>query len=575
MEPGASSQWEPDSLYRGTTPVEPSTTPEKGYYLTTDLTNDAIRWIQTHDSLASQKPYFLYFATGAVHFPHHAPREWIDKYRGQFDQGWDVYREQAFARQKKLGVIPADAKLTVRPNAIPAWGSLSAGQKKVYARQMEVYAGYIAYTDHEVGRLLQAVRQGSHGDNTLVFYIVGDNGGSPGSGDGDWENQLRHIDELGGPKLINGLNVGWGWASSTPFQWFKGVASHFGGVRNPLVVSWPDGIKDHGGLRTQFTHVNDIAPTIYDIAGISYPSSVKGVKTQPLNGVSFAFTFDHPDAPSTHRKQYFEMFGNRAIYEDGWIAAARHTSANFDHDRWELYHVANDYSEANDVASQHPEKLKALQVLFDSEARKNNVYPLGGSGPGYSSPLTIGTFVYHSGLPRLLALAAPDFLKSHRITADVTLPEGGAHGTILSYGGRWGGFVLYVKDGRLVYESNVSGEHHYVITSNIQMPPGKAVLAYEFTRDDKSNETNAEIPTELRAKNVVRSGGGEGGVAGVGRLYINGRLVGEKKLEIDKHNAAFWGTFGVGRAFGSPVSQAYQLPFKFSGTLDQVKVELK
>lgn len=580
---GAQSQWEPH-LYRNTAAVEPPATPAQGYHFTTDITDEAIRWVQTYSSLVPDKPYFLYFATGATHEPHHVPKDWIAKYRGEFDQGWDKLREEIFSRQKALGVIPADAELTPRPAELPAWDSLSADKKKLYARQMEIYAGFLAHTDHEVGRLLQVVAEGPHGDNTLILYIVGDNGGS---GEGGIEGRdvppeeigllappvpvqtrLQHLDELGSELFINNYSAAWAWATGAPFQWMKQVASHYGGTTNPLIVVWPARIKDHGGLRTQFAHVNDVAPTLYELTGIRFPTVVDGIEQLSLDGTSLAYTFDNPQAPSRHRTQLFEQVGSRAIYHDGWVAAARHSvpwdwhrSADFAYDRWELYHVAEDYSEAHDLSAQFPAKLKSLQSLFDSEARRNLVYPLNTSfggplfGPGQPS-LTAGRyeFVYHSGL-RVPINAVPSFAGSHRLTAEVVIPESGAQGVIVAEGGRAGGFSWYVKDNRLVYENNFQGRKYELIVSRELVPHGKVELAYEFVRSDA-----------------------QAGHGGTGRLYFNGRIVGEAPLT---HYAApsffdiYFDSFSVGQAAGAPVSSAYDVPFPFTGTLGQLRVELK
>ena len=406
---GLASHWEPQ-LYRNTTAVDPSlllkdkASKNKEYYLTNDLVDDAVGWLRTHESIAPDKPYFLYFATGAAHSPHHAPKDWVEKYRGKFDQGWDKLREEIFARQKKLGVIPADAELTPRARILPAWDSYSLEERRLFARQMEIYAAFIAYTDYQLGRLVKTVKEGPQGDNTLILYLVGDNGASAWADANDSrgltgttieykgkgnllsvKEKLAHIDQLGGPLLFNDYAAGWSWAGNTPFQWMKHIPSHFGGTRNPLVISWPDHIKEKGGLRTQFTHVNDVASTLYEVAGIQFPSKVDGVKQEPLDGVSFAYSFDHPNAPSRHKVQYFTTTGNRAIYQDGWVAGARHlvpwkthrqANDDFENDRWELYHVDKDFSQAHDLAEQYPQKLKALQTLFDAEARKNDVYPL-------------------------------------------------------------------------------------------------------------------------------------------------------------------------------------------------------
>ncbi|MFN8624742.1 MAG: arylsulfatase [Candidatus Binatia bacterium] len=586
---GAASQWEPP-LYRNTTPVQAPATPEQGYHFTTDITDEAIRWVQTHTSLAAEKPYLLYFATGATHAPHHVPKEWIDQYRGSFDQGWDTLREEIFARQKQLGVIPAGAELTPRPQVLPAWDFLSADQKKLFAHQMEVFAGFLAHTDHEIGRLLQVVQQGPRGDNTLILYIVGDNGSSGEGGlqgsDADlpMDARLQHMDELGSDLHMNQYTAGWAWAGSTPFQWMKQVASHFGGTTDPLVVSWPARIKDRGGLRSQFTHVNDVAATLYEVTGVRFPAAVDGVKQLPLDGTSFAFSFDKADAPSRHRMQIFEQLGNRAMYKDGWVAAAFHSppwafprSEDFAHDRWELYHVAEDYSQAHDVAAQYPGKLKELQALFDREARANDIYPLNNAwtsrpfGADQPSP-TAGKreFVFHAGLPRLSVMAAPNFLGSHRITADVVIPENGAQGVILADGGRYGGFVLYVKDNHLVYENNFAGKSSDVLTSPAPLPRGELEVGIEFVSD----AANAASPGTLR---FFDKGNAQSGAGGSARMYVGGQLVAEKQFP---HFGAptytnYDGSFDVGRALGSPITSAYQAPFAFTGTLEKVRVKLK
>jgi arylsulfatase A-like enzyme len=573
---GMENQWEPTRLYRNTTPVDAPATPKQGYHLTTDITDEAIRWIDEHEARAPDKPYFLYFATGAVHAPHHAPREWIDRYRGAFDMGWDQLNAEIFKRQQHLGVIPSHTELTPRPSEIPAWASLSTDRKKLYARQMEVYAGFISHTDYEVGRLLKEVRSGASGDNTLVLYIVGDNGASGGGpldgyawGATTVAEQLRQIDKLGGPEIpMNLYSGGWAWAGDTPFQYWKTIASHFGGVRDPLVVSWPAKIKKVGGLRSQFTHVTDVAATLYDVVGISLPLSVNGVEQQPLDGVSFAQTFNDSGAPSAHHTQYFELLGNRALYNDGWVAAARHQSAtdwfgttdtDYSKDRWELYHVSEDFSEAHNLALQRPDKVEELKDLFDQEAKKNGVYPLGGSrSPGKPS-LTDGRreLTYLSSEQRIPVADVPPLgTMSYRISADVVIPESGAQGILASCGDRAYGFTWYVKDGHVVYE-NKAGTHHEMITSRTRLPPGKVRLVYEFQRDN---------PTPARGDDWDHT-------AGKGRLYINGVLAGQasfSSVELSDDRALY-----VGHATGAAVSDAYTQPFTFTGGIEQIKVELR
>lgn len=572
------SEWEP-ALYRGTSPVDTPSRPADGYYLTTDLVDEGIGWIQTHESLVPQKPYLLYLATGATHEPHHVGKEWVAKYQGKFDQGWDKLREEIYERQKSIGVIPANTILTPRAADLPAWDTYSADEHKILSHQMEVYAGYLEETDHEVGRLLRFARENPGGDNTLIFYIIGDNGASAEGGLHGIENfnttlttpltvqeRLQHMDELGGPAHFNHYASAWAWALCSPFKWEKLIASHFGGTRNPLIVSWPARIKNVGGIRPQFSHVTDIAATIYDVSGIEFPQSVDSVIQLPLDGVSLADSFDRPDAPSRHRLQIFEQWGTRAIYRDGWIASTRHgivpwklgaqrRDYDFAHDTWELYHVETDFSEANDLARQEPAKLAEMRALFDQEAPKNDIYPLGGSGKGTDIPrLSNGrkVFVYYPTLPRMQPYTAPNFGGSHRISAEVVIPKSGASGVIISEGGRTGGFVLYVMNNRLIYENNTAVSRE-VITSTGTLPAGSVELAYEFQKDQENR-------------------------GGTGRLLVNGQPVGEAKFRQSAWGATSGynipGTFGVGNAYGSPVSPAFETPFKFSGILKQVKVEL-
>jgi arylsulfatase len=576
---GEVSQWEPP-LHRNTTAVEPARSPAEGYHVTTDLVDDAIRWVRTHDAAAPQKPYFLYFATGATHAPHHVPEAWVARFKGRFDQGWDVLREEIFARQKRLGVIPASAELTPRPAALPAWASLSADQQRLYARQAEVYAGFLAHTDAEIGRLLDTVRAGPKGDNTLVLYIVGDNGASAEGGlDGsddngaaffaglgtDVERQLPNLGRLGGPELDNHFAAAWAWGLDAPFQWTKQVASHFGGTRNPLVVSWPARIKDAGAVRGQFSHVNDIAPTLYELLGITFPGEVDGVKQEPIDGSSLAASFTDGKAPSRHRVQYFEQLGNRAIYKDGWVAAAFHAlpwalarGTDFESERWELYDVTKDFSEAHDLADKYPEKLKELKALFDVEARKNNVYPLsnglgealltGGGRPSLTGGRKELTFP--GDTPRLPVSAAPQLYGPHRITARVQIPAKGATGVVAAVGGRYGGWALYVRDGRLVYEHNFFGRQRSVITAIEPLPGGAVEVGFELQRSD-----------------AKRWGGG------TGTLTVNGRQVGQGTIA-HIGGPSFIDSFDIGADRSSPVSDTYQVPNAFTGKVEWVRFNL-
>ena len=581
---GADSQWHP-RLYRNTVAVEPPATPAQGYHLTTDLVNDASRWVRQHDAVSPQKPFFLYFATGATHTPHHVAKEWIAKYAGKFDRGWDSLREQTYGRQKEFGIIPANAELTPRPKEMPAWESLNANQKKLLAHEMEVYAAFLAQTDYEVGRLLQNIRAEGHVEDTIVFYIAGDNGASAEGGpegidaytvDGKpqpVEARLQHVDDLGGELFVNHYAAAWAWATNTPFQWSKQVASHLGGTRDPLIVSWPGHIQDAGGLRTQFHHVTDIAPTVYELAGVQLPDVVNGVKQLPLEGVSMVYSFDHPDQPSAHKVQYFEMLGNRGIYQDGWWAGSRHLLpwqsgqlANWeqhspDQNAWELYNLNEDYSQAHNLASQNPEKLKELQQLFDSEARRNNVYPL---VPHKELPPVPGgdrtSFLYQAGVERIPTSSAPRVAgHAHRITADVEVPVGGAEGVILAQGGHYGGFTLYVKDGHVVYEVNAFGNISGSIVSSQTLGTGKAEIVVEF------------VPDETKLRKEMWPGRSVG--PGVARLSINGKAAGE--TPVANFGGYYYETFDVGSDLGTPVSSSYASPFSFTGTIGTVRVDLQ
>lgn len=581
------SQFEP-TLYRGTAPVEPPATPEHGYHLTADLANDAIRWLHVHDAVLTDKPFFLYFATGGTHMPHQAPKEWIDRYKGRFDEGWDKLREEIYARQKRLGVIPANAELSPRPPELPAWDGMSADARKLFARQMEVYAGFLAHTDYEVGRVLQAIRDEGRADNTLVIYIVGDNGASEEAGANgydlrndsrdtriaseDVKTQLARADKLGTKHLANLFAAGWGWATNAPFPWGKQVASHLGGIRDPLIVSWPAKIKDQGALRTQFHHVIDIAPTIYEAVGIEAPTIVNGVKQAPLEGHSMAYSFTQPTAPSPDRVQYFEMVGNRGIYTDGWFAGRRFVlpwewlrpdkwGGSLDQHPWELYNLDEDYSQVHDVAAQHPEKLKELVALFDREARKYNVYPLAPlRGPQPSPAAGRTVFTYREGVTRLPLRVLPGLAgRSHVLTADIEAPANGAEGVIVAEGGRFGGFSLYVKDGKLTYESNLLGQKHEKLVAALPVPPGKVRIVYEFTAD-----LSQGFKEHTPGKSIT---------PGHGRLSVNGAPAGER--DFSWFGGFMVDTFDLGCDLGSPVSDDYASPFSFNGRVEKVTLELK
>lgn len=583
-----SSQWEP-RLYRNTVPVEPSA---PARHLTTELVEDAIHWMHQHEAVAPQKPFFLYFATGAMHAPHHVAPEWIERFRGKFDQGWDKLREQIFAQQKKKGVIPANTVLTPRPEGLPAWDSLTPEQQKVMARQMEVYAGFMAQTDAEIGRLLADLERTGQARNTLVLYLVGDNGASA---EGSFEGSIRdfgrpfgarsevgemaqHLDQLGAVEFDNHYAAGWAWATGAPFQWMKQVASHFGGTRNGVVLSWPERVAKGGGIRNQFSHVNDIVPTILEAAGLPMPTSVNGVEQLPLEGTSLLYTLDQPNAPTRHTVQYFELFGSRGIYKDGWFAGARHALpwelftnpmkiflSDPAQDQWELYDVANDFSQARDLAAKRPEKLAELKAAFESEAKRNQVYPLVPI-PMVGKPMPEAQrkqFTYFEGVERLPRGVLPSLERSHRVTAELDVPANGADGVIAARGGRYGGWSLFVKDGKLTYESNTFDETRETVVANAAIPSGKVKVAFVFEADPQPNMSPVEA-----MRNPVRKG--------VGRLFINDKQVAETRIERlgGFNGAGITETFDLAKDSGSPVSKAYTAPFPFNGRVEKVVIDL-
>ena len=533
---GETNQWAP-AIYDGVTRVEPPHDPN--YHFTVDMTNQAIAWAQFQHALTPDKPFYMYFATGATHAPHHVPKEWIAKYKGQFDQGWDKLREETFERQLKMGIIPPGTKLTPRPAEIPAWDSLTADQKQLCARQMETFAGFAEHTDHEIGRLVDALEGTGELDNTLFFYIAGDNGASAEGGpDGsynemlalngivsDVSTQLKHVDEWGGPMTFPHYAVGWAHAGDTPFQWTKQVASHFGGTRNPLVIRWPARIKNaHGEVRSQFAHVIDVAPTVLEAAGLPEPILVDGAKQRPMDGVSMVYTFNDPVAKERHTTQYFEMFGNRAIYKDGWVAAARHSIPwlmaklpPLDQDRWELYHVDEDFSEANDLAAQNPGKLKELQAVFDQEAIKNHVYPLDDRRVERFNPELAGrpdlignrtSLTLHEGMAGIAENAFINLKgKSHSVTAELEIPATGANGVIIAQAGRFGGWALYMKGGRVHEVYNFGGLERYTVSDPAPLAPGHHTVRYDFISD-----------------------AGPPGSGGLSRLTVDGKAVGETRV---------------------------------------------
>ena len=565
---GEAHQWYP-SLYEGTTPVEPKKSPEEGYHFMEDMTDKAINWIGQQKALIPDKPFFVYFAPGATHAPHHVPKEWADKYKGKFDQGWDKLREETFARQKKLGVIPQDCQLTPRHKEIPAWDEMPAALKPVLIRQMEVYAGFMEYCDHHVGRLVDGVKKLNLLDDTLIYYIIGDNGGSgEGTLHGTYNEMINfngaaaletpeflmaHLDKLGGPESYNHYAVGWAHAMDTPYQWTKQVASHWGGTRNGTIVHWPKGIKGKGELRTQFAHCIDVAPTILEVAGLPEPLFVNGVQQHPIEGVSMAYAFNDAKAAEQHETQYFEMFGNRGIYHKGWTAVTRHKTPwiligektpAFDDDVWELYDTNKDWTQANDLSKQMPEKLHELQRLWLIEATRYNVLPLDDNLGARLNSDTAGrpqlikgkTQILFGSMGRLSENSVLNLKnKSHSVTAAIVVPKTGAEGVIVAQGGNIGGWSLYAKGGKLKYCYNFLGIMQFYAESSDVLPPGEHQVRMEFA--------------------YAGGGLGKGGVAS---LFVDGKKVGEGKVAATAA-MVFSADDGcdVGVDNGSPVSPDY------------------
>jgi arylsulfatase A-like enzyme len=567
-------------IYRNTTWVPQPKAPEQGYHFTADMTDEAIAWTRNVRAANPNKPWFNYFSTSGIHAPHHAPKEWQEKYAGKFDHGWDKQRELTHARQLEMGVISKGTKLTPRPKEIPSWDSRSADEKRVYTRLMENYAAYMEYTDAEVGRLLESLRQSGELDNTLVMYVVGDNGASPEGGlEGTFselasllgiqlglKSTIDRIDEIGGPTSEPHVPVGWAWAMDAPFQWTKQVASHFGGTRNPLVVHWPKGIKAKGELRPQFHHVIDVVPTILEACQIPEPKVVNGIPQKPIEGVSMLYSCDDAKAKDRRTTQYFEMKTNRAIYHDGWTACCRVGTpidrgvgiGDFLDAPWELYNVAEDFSQADDLAAKMPEKLKELQGRFLEEAKKYGVFPL---DPRFSErmdpklriagdPPTSWTYFGNNvWLPE--PIGPQLFPRGHTITADLVIPKGGAEGVVTCAGAFSAGWSLYVKDGKPEFRYTFFDIADVNIPGTVALPEGKVMLKTEFAPDGKP----------------------EGG--GTLKLFVNGQPAGEGTI---KRSAFRHGLepFEVGRDSITPIDPAYKDKgkFEFTGTVDKITFEL-
>jgi arylsulfatase len=601
---GETDQWTP-YLFKDHTQVTPWIG-HPGYNLTTDMANNAIDYMRGLNAAAPDKPFFVYYVPGGTHSPHQPTKEWIDKIEAMhlFDDGWEKLRETIFANQKRLGVIPADTELTPWPDGqaefggakLPRWDSLSEFQKKMYIRQANVFAAYAAYTDHEIGRLIQAVEDMGKLDNTIIIYISGDNGTSPeGTLEGTYNTvaayngiltipeplQLLHYEDWGSDKTYPHMSVGWSWAFDTPFKWTKQVASHFGGTRQGMAISWPGHIKDVGAIRSQFHHIIDIVPTLLEVTGIPAPETVDGIPQKPIEGVSMAYTFDkaNADGPSKHVTQYFEMVGNRAIYHDGWVATTTPPVAPWllgakmpalDDYKWELYNVEKDYSENNDLAAKMPDKLKEMQALFLSEAAKYQVLPLDNDGfvrmltPRPSAVAGKAEFTYTGVNPGIPFGNAPNILnKDYTITAEITIPEGGAEGMIVTLGGRFGGYAMYLLNGKPVLNYNLLDLERFRWEGGIggkigddlfgkALKPGKHTLVFDFKYDGP--------------------GPGKGGT---GVFTVDGKEMARKTIEhtiplimtIDEN-------FDIGLDSGTGVDDSYELPFAFTGTIDRLTFKL-
>jgi arylsulfatase A-like enzyme len=582
---GEANQWYP-TLYEGTTPVEVKKTPEQGYHLVADMTDKAVKWIGQQKALAPDKPFFIYFAPGATHAPHHVPKEWADKYKGKFDQGWDKLREEIFARQKQLGVIPADCQLTARPKEIPTWDEMPEALKPVLRRQMEVYAGFMEYTDYQVGRIVESLEKLKILDDTLICYIIGDNGASAeGTLNGAYNEManfnglaaletpeflMARLDKLGGPESYNHYAVGWAHALDTPYQWTKQVASHWGGTRNGTIVHWPKGIKAKGEIRSQFAHVIDVAPTVLDVASLPQPEFVNGIQQAPIEGVSMRYSFDDPKAAERHETQYFEIFGNRGIYHKGWTAVTKHRipwiligqkTVPLDDDVWELY-SDKDWSQANNLAQQMPEKLHELQRQFLIEATRYKVLPIDDRTTEKMNPDTAGrpvlvrgkTQLLFGGMGRLNENCVLNLKnKSHSITAEIDVPATGAEGVIVAQGANIGGWSLYAKSGKLKYCYNVAGVNHYFVESANSLPTGEHQVRMEF----------------------VYAGGGLG-KGGKAALFVDGKSVGEGDIPMTQA-IVFSADDGcdVGEDTGAPVSPDYgPVGNGFNGTVKGVLLSI-
>jgi arylsulfatase A-like enzyme len=590
---GDTSQWYPDLVYDNHQ-VEPPRTPEQGYHLTEDLVDKAIGFVADAKQVDPEKPFYLHLCFGATHAPHHVPKEWADRYAGAFDDGWDAYRERVFARQKELGIVPADAELSRHDPDVPDWDSLPAPARRLYSRMMEVFAGFLSHTDHHLGRLLDFLETEGDLDNTLVM-VISDNGASSEGGPTGTTNEaqffnnaqepledsLKVIDELGGPNHFNHYPWGWTFAGNTPFRRWK-RETYRGGVSDPFIVHWPKAIRAQGEVRTQYAHIIDMVPTVLDALGIRPPAAIRGVTQAPLHGVSLRHTFDDPKAASRRTTQYFEMLGHRSIYKDGWRAVCPWPGPSFteagvgfgeaipaeklvqlDATGWELYHVAEDFAENHNVAAEHRDKLIELIGTWYVEAGKYDVLPIDGSGLARmvaEKPLVAPPrdhYTYRAGTQSTPFFAAPRVLnRPHSITAQVDIPEHGAQGVLLCQGTAAGGYSLYVKDGKLHYVHNYVGRGLYGVHSEDGLPAGRHEIRFEFEPTG---------PPDLAAGR---------GAPGTAQLYVDGELVGAAEIPVTTPFMLNPGALTCGANPGSPVTSDYASPFTFTGTIDHVTVDV-
>ena len=575
--------------------VEPPRTPEEGYHVTEDLVDKAISFIADAKQVAPNKPFFMYFCTGAMHAPHHVRKEWSDKYKGKFDDGWEAYREKTFARQKELGVVPQDAELSRHDPDVKPWDECSPEEKKLYARMMEVFAGFLEHTDHHIGRLLDFLRSLDEFDNTLIMLISDNGASSEGGPTGSvnenlffnnlpesLEENLKLIDELGGPNTFNHYPWGWTWAGNTPFRRWK-RETYRGGISDPFIVHWANGIKAKGEVRTQYTHAIDMVPTVLDALGIDPPASIKGVTQSPIEGLSFAQTFEDASAPSKRVTQYFEMMGHRSLYHDGWRAVCPWPGPSFteagaffgepipaekltelDAKHWELYHVDDDFAENHNIAEENRPKLIEMIAQWYVEAGKYSVLPVDGRGtarvteerPQITKDRT--SYTFYPGTQSVPFNAGPRTLnRTHSITADVEIPEGGAQGALVSYGGTDGGYSLYIQDGKLKYVQNYVARDYLQVESTETVPAGRHELRFEFEVSGPPDIANGK------------------GSPGRGQLYIDGKLVGQTEFPYTTPlSLGLTGGITVGADPGAPVAPFYETPFEFTGTVRSVTFDV-